>query len=72
MGVKVVRTEGFVHLYDGLSAALLRQATYSTVRFGTYDMLKEQLGVGNDCALRACPANRAPFLFETRPDARVL
>jgi hypothetical protein len=33
--------EGFFSLYNGLSASLLRQATYSTVRFGVYEELKE-------------------------------
>lgn len=33
--------EGFLALYNGLSASLLRQATYSTVRFGVYEELKE-------------------------------
>jgi hypothetical protein len=37
MGLKV----GFLALYKGLSASLLRQATYSTVRFGVYEELKE-------------------------------
>lgn len=32
---------GFFALYNGLSASLLRQATYSTVRFGVYEELKE-------------------------------
>lgn len=35
-------TEGFFSLYKGLSASLLRQATYSTVRFGVYEELKEK------------------------------
>lgn len=34
--------EGFFALYNGLSASLLRQATYSTVRFGVYEELKEK------------------------------
>jgi solute carrier family 25 (mitochondrial dicarboxylate transporter), member 10 len=33
--------EGFLAMYNGLSASLLRQATYSTVRFGVYEELKE-------------------------------
>ncbi|KAG9069243.1 Mitochondrial dicarboxylate transporter [Linnemannia hyalina] len=40
----VARHEGFFALYTGLSASLLRQGTYSTVRFGTYDLLKEKFG----------------------------
>jgi len=38
----IVRTEGPAALYAGLSASLLRQATYSTVRFGTYEFLKQR------------------------------
>lgn len=37
----VIRNEGFFHIYNGLSASLLRQATYSTTRFGVYEYLKE-------------------------------
>ncbi|KIX04044.1 uncharacterized protein Z518_07597 [Rhinocladiella mackenziei CBS 650.93] len=36
----VFRNEGVLGLYAGLSAALLRQLTYSTVRFGVYEDLK--------------------------------
>ncbi|BFZ58297.1 Mitochondrial dicarboxylate transporter [Savitreella phatthalungensis] len=38
--VDVLRNEGFRKLYAGLSASLLRQATYSTTRFGVYEELK--------------------------------
>ncbi|KAJ9056923.1 hypothetical protein DSO57_1027612 [Entomophthora muscae] len=41
--LQVFKHEGFGALYSGLSASLLRQMTYSTVRFGTYDFLKYQL-----------------------------
>lgn len=36
----IIRNEGILGLYAGLSAALLRQLTYSTVRFGVYEDLK--------------------------------
>ncbi|KAI8058930.1 mitochondrial carrier domain-containing protein [Gilbertella persicaria] len=39
--IKIARTEGFFNLYAGLSASILRQATYSTVRFGVYEKLKD-------------------------------
>ncbi|KAF9971443.1 Mitochondrial dicarboxylate transporter [Actinomortierella ambigua] len=42
--INVARNEGVLALYTGLSASLLRQATYSTVRFGSYDVLKDKLG----------------------------
>lgn len=36
----ISRTEGISALYSGLSASLLRQGTYSTIRFGLYDQFK--------------------------------
>lgn len=36
----VLRNDGFLGLYSGLSASLLRQLTYSTARFGVYEELK--------------------------------
>lgn len=38
--VHVLGRQGFLGLYNGLSAALFRQLTYSTVRFGVYEDLK--------------------------------
>ncbi|KAI0194786.1 mitochondrial carrier domain-containing protein [Xylaria flabelliformis] len=38
----IVRTSGPRGLYDGLTASLLRQMTYSTVRFGVYEDLKRR------------------------------
>ena len=35
-----VKNEGVVALYSGLSAALARQASYTTLRLGLYDVLK--------------------------------
>ncbi|XP_054167035.1 mitochondrial 2-oxoglutarate/malate carrier protein-like [Oppia nitens] len=39
----VVKNEGFGGLYVGLSAGLLRQATYATVRLGIYSTLFDKL-----------------------------
>ncbi|KAJ8658207.1 hypothetical protein O0I10_006215 [Lichtheimia ornata] len=36
----ISQTEGLRSLYSGLSASLLRQGTYSTIRFGLYDKFK--------------------------------
>jgi len=36
----VIKSDGFLGLYSGLSASLLRQITYSTTRFGVYEELK--------------------------------
>ncbi|KAG2236418.1 mitochondrial carrier domain-containing protein [Thamnidium elegans] len=41
--VKIGKNEGFLKLYNGLSASILRQATYSTVRFGVYEKLKDYI-----------------------------
>lgn len=38
---KVIRNEGPFALYTGLSAALLRQATYTTTRLGVYTVLND-------------------------------
>ncbi|KAI0407128.1 putative dicarboxylate carrier protein [Xylaria palmicola] len=38
----IVRKSGPRGLYDGLTASLLRQMTYSTVRFGVYEDLKRR------------------------------
>lgn len=37
---QIVARDGVLSLYNGLSASLMRQATYSTVRFGCYEALK--------------------------------
>lgn len=47
--VRVYKHEGFRHLYAGLTASLLRQATYSTTRFGVYEELKSHVQ-GDDAA----------------------
>lgn len=38
--VHIAKSDGPLGLYAGLSASLLRQLTYSTVRFGVYEELK--------------------------------
>lgn len=38
--IQIIKTEGIFGLYSGLSASILRQITYSTMRFGVYDKLK--------------------------------
>ncbi|CCH58373.1 hypothetical protein TBLA_0A05800 [Henningerozyma blattae CBS 6284] len=40
---KIVAHDGFLTLYNGLSAAMLRQCTYTTSRFGCYAIIKENL-----------------------------
>jgi len=36
--VKIIKHQGVLALYNGLSASLLRQLTYSTTRFGIYEV----------------------------------
>jgi len=43
----VVAERGILGFYQGLSASLLRQGTYSTIRFATYDYIKEQMERSN-------------------------
>jgi solute carrier family 25 (mitochondrial oxoglutarate transporter), member 11 len=38
---KIIKREGVRAIYKGLSAGLLRQATYTTTRLGTYTFLNE-------------------------------
>lgn len=36
----IIRNDGLLSLYNGISASLLRQLTYSTARFGIYEVVK--------------------------------
>ncbi|NXA04142.1 DIC protein, partial [Sapayoa aenigma] len=47
MAMHVIRTDGFLALYNGLSASLCRQMTYSLTRFGIYETAKNYLGQGS-------------------------
>ncbi|XP_028912824.1 mitochondrial dicarboxylate carrier [Ornithorhynchus anatinus] len=47
MAVKVIRTDGLLALYNGLSASLCRQMTYSLTRFAIYDSARDHLARGN-------------------------
>uniref|UniRef100_A0A1I7VYA0 Mitochondrial dicarboxylate carrier n=1 Tax=Loa loa TaxID=7209 RepID=A0A1I7VYA0_LOALO len=42
MTMKIIRSDGIRGLYNGISASLLRQMTYSLTRFGMYEQLKNQ------------------------------
>ncbi|CAB3995964.1 Mitochondrial dicarboxylate carrier [Paramuricea clavata] len=48
MAVKVVKSDGVLALYNGLSASVLRQLTYSTTRFGIYEVGSSKLRKGNE------------------------
>ncbi|OTF72713.1 Mitochondrial dicarboxylate carrier-like protein, partial [Euroglyphus maynei] len=41
--IQVIKKNGFLALYNGLTASILRQLTYSTVRFGIYEATKQKL-----------------------------
>lgn len=43
----IIKNEGFTGLYAGLSAGLLRQATYTTTRLGVYQYLFEHFSKDN-------------------------
>lgn len=38
----IIRQQGVIALYNGLSASLLRQLTYSTTRFAAYETVKNR------------------------------
>lgn len=44
----ILKNDGFLGLYAGLSASLLRQITYSTTRFGIYEEVKARLTKRNN------------------------
>lgn len=46
--VNILRNDGVLGLYNGLSASLLRQLTYSTVRFGIYEEMKNRYSKDKD------------------------
>jgi hypothetical protein len=39
--VRIAQEEGLLALWKGTSAALLREASYSSIRMGAYEPLKE-------------------------------
>jgi len=47
MGIKVVKSDGILGLYNGISASVLRQLTYSTARFAIYETAKKKLNKNN-------------------------
>ncbi|XP_059047081.1 mitochondrial dicarboxylate carrier [Achroia grisella] len=47
----VIKNQGVLGLYNGISASLLRQLTYSTARFGIYEMAKQQFAPKDGSAI---------------------
>ena len=54
VGSKIIAEEGVGALYRGLSAGLLRQATYTTARLGIYQYISDVLAKRHDGKVRAC------------------
>ncbi|XP_071745079.1 mitochondrial dicarboxylate carrier isoform X1 [Lepeophtheirus salmonis] len=46
--VNIVKTQGILAMYSGLSASLVRQLTYSTTRFAIYEGAKNQVAPNNE------------------------
>uniref|UniRef100_A0ACB8EKE7 Uncharacterized protein n=1 Tax=Sphaerodactylus townsendi TaxID=933632 RepID=A0ACB8EKE7_9SAUR len=46
MALHVIRNDGFLALYSGLSASLCRQMTYSLTRFAIYETVRDHLVQG--------------------------
>ncbi|XP_004374143.1 mitochondrial dicarboxylate carrier isoform X1 [Trichechus manatus latirostris] len=47
MALQVVRSDGILALYNGLSASLCRQMTYSLTRFAIYETVRDRLSKGS-------------------------
>ncbi|XP_074778026.1 mitochondrial dicarboxylate carrier isoform X1 [Athene noctua] len=47
MAMHVIRNDGVLALYNGLSASLCRQMTYSLTRFAIYETARDRLGRGS-------------------------
>jgi solute carrier family 25 oxoglutarate transporter 11 len=65
----IVRTEGLAGIYTGLSAGLLRQATYTTSRMGIYQSLldhfaqsNQSLGFGSKAAIGVFSGGLAAYI----------
>jgi solute carrier family 25 oxoglutarate transporter 11 len=43
IGAQMIRNEGLLSMYKGLSAGLLRQATYTTARMGLFNKFSEMI-----------------------------
>ncbi|CAL9102466.1 mitochondrial uncoupling protein 5-like [Musa acuminata AAA Group] len=48
VGAQILRAEGPVGLFSGVSATVLRQALYSTTRMGLYDLMKKRWSAPGD------------------------
>lgn len=48
MALQVVRSDGVLALYNGLSASLCRQMTYSLTRFAIYETVRDHMAKGSE------------------------
>lgn len=60
--INILKSDGILGLYNGLSASLLRQLSYSTVRFGVYEELKSRSGSDPGLAILIANASFSGFL----------
>lgn len=51
MALQVVRNDGILALYNGLSASLCRQMTYSLTRFAIYETVRDHIAGDTNCPL---------------------
>ncbi|RXM28631.1 Mitochondrial dicarboxylate carrier [Acipenser ruthenus] len=51
MVIQVVRSDGVLALYSGLSASLCRQMTYSLTRFAIYETVRDRISSGSQAPL---------------------
>lgn len=68
VGSKIIAEEGVGALYRGLSAGLLRQATYTTARLGIYQYISDVLAKrheGKVCAADGMVARQPPGALTT-------
>lgn len=49
---RVVRTDGILALYSGLSASLCRQMTYSLTRFAIYETVRDRVAKGSNWEIK--------------------
>jgi solute carrier family 25 oxoglutarate transporter 11 len=52
VAANIIKKDGFLALYKGLDAGLVRQATYTTARLGLFNKMSEALKEYNGGAVR--------------------
>ncbi|KAH7150151.1 mitochondrial carrier domain-containing protein [Dactylonectria estremocensis] len=60
--INILKTDGPISFYNGISASLARQLTYSTVRFGLYEEMKQRAGPNPNFPLLVAMAAFSGFL----------